>query len=138
MAHRVTPFTVVRVAVGCALLCASLSKCYQMVWESSSRALGSRALFAGAVELEFALGVMLLFGVAPVSTRRISLVCFAGFSGIALYHVLSGASSCGCFGNLEVNPKWMLGFDLFVFASLLSCQPTSAPKCGTDCLHPSK
>jgi len=39
------------------------------------------------------------------------VTCFSVFCGVTLYKGLAGATSCGCFGQLSVNPWYTLAAD---------------------------
>ena len=56
------------------------------------------------VECELALGLWLLSGLWKRLAWQISLLCFGLFCGVTLYKALTGASSCGCFGTIQLNP----------------------------------
>lgn len=44
---------------------------------------------------------------------------FFVYGGTALWHAIDGASSCGCFGAIEVDPWFVIALDASLFALLL-------------------
>ncbi|HZV04525.1 MAG TPA: MauE/DoxX family redox-associated membrane protein [Gemmataceae bacterium] len=70
------------------------------------------------VEFELALGLLLLSGAYPKQARLAALAVFAGFCLVSLYQALTGAPSCGCFGNWSIKPWYTLLLDLAVVAVL--------------------
>lgn len=56
------------------------------------------------VECELALGLWLLSGLWKRLAWWVSLLCFGLFCGVTLYKALTGAASCGCFGQIQLNP----------------------------------
>ncbi len=56
------------------------------------------------VEFELALGIWLLSGVLKRLAWLAALTCFSLFCCVTLYKGLIGATSCGCFGRIHVNP----------------------------------
>jgi len=70
------------------------------------------------VEFELALGIWLLSGLFKRAAWLVTLGCFALFCGVTLYKGLSGAASCGCFGNVHVNP-WITLFAIDLPAVML-------------------
>ena len=70
--------------------------------------------FSIAAELTV-VGVMLLL---PGLARTVGLVVLGGFIPILLSDVLMGASSCGCFGSVQVHPGITLVMDLAFFLGL--------------------
>ena len=61
------------------------------------------------VEFELSLGIWLLSGLFKRAAWLVTLGCFSLFCCITLYKGLTGAASCGCFGNVHVNP-WITLF----------------------------
>jgi hypothetical protein len=71
------------------------------------------------VELEFALGLWLLIGLYAEVTRRLAILFFSILAGVAFFKILSGESSCGCFGRIDITPRAVLAFDLAAVVALL-------------------
>ncbi len=57
-----------------------------------------------AVLCEVVLALWLATGLYPQRATQIAIVAFALFAGVSLGKAVAGETSCGCFGNLEVNP----------------------------------
>lgn len=70
--------------------------------------------FSIAAELTV-VGVMWLL---PRLARTVGLLVLGGFLPILLSDVLMGASSCGCFGSVQVHPGITLAMDLAFFLGL--------------------
>jgi hypothetical protein len=88
--------------------------------------LGPLSLEVAVVAFEFVSGVWIIFGLFPSATRRFTIACFCLYACVALYKMLNGAYSCGCFGTLSPAPKYTLAFDLAVIAALSVLRPNSA------------
>lgn len=115
----------VPVLVGVILLTAAVLKAHQLA-TSPTREISiftTRWFLIGLVELELALGLWLLSAVYPKQARVAALAVFAGFCSVSLYQALSGEHSCGCFGNLPINPWYTLLFDLAAAAMLWRWTP---------------
>jgi len=71
------------------------------------------------IPLELALGIWLLGGVFRKMAWLAGTLSFGGFCCYTLYLALGGAASCGCFGQVHVNP-WitLLAIDLPLFLGL--------------------
>ncbi len=127
------PATALRVALGLLLLTAAALKAHALATGPvpASGLLGSRAFQVAAVEIEVALGLWLVLCVWPRAAWAAALVGFAGFAGIALHRALSGESSCGCFGRIEVNPWHMVLLDTCAVFGLLRWRPEPLPPANT-------
>ena len=127
-AVKITGYDVVRVLLGIVLLTAAGLKGYQLAAEPvvGERLLDSRWFLIGVVEFELFFGLWLLVGIYPKVTWLAALLCFAGFAGISLVKALSGAASCGCFGQLAVNPWYTVVLDLGLIAMLFRWRPARA------------
>jgi hypothetical protein len=62
------------------------------------------------IELEGILGLALIAGVYPRFVRSAATAFFALLAIASLYLGLMGQASCGCFGNISINPWLVLGF----------------------------
>ena len=72
------------------------------VWESWE-------FFLVQIPVEFALGVWMVSGLFRKAAWVGGVVAYAIFIGVTLYKGFSGAESCGCFGQVQVNP-WITLF----------------------------
>lgn len=78
------------------------------------------------VACEIGLGCWLLAGWRPRTARIVALLFFAGFAGVNALMVWEGRPSCGCFGRVAIEPRYVLAFDLMAFVALLAW----LPRCG--------
>ncbi|MCY2954569.1 MAG: hypothetical protein NTU53_21785 [Planctomycetota bacterium] len=128
----VAPCDVVRVALGALLLIAAAFKAHELM----SGPVPGNGLFArrpfliAAVEFEVLLGLCLLCGLWPKAVWGVTLLCFAAFSCITLYKLLSGQNSCGCFGRLTVNPRYTLMLDVAALLTLALFRPENVGATG--------
>lgn len=125
--HRpsTTAFTVLRVFLGVVLLLAAALKAHQAVTEPLKFTIlgGSSVPVLAQVAFEVLLGLWLLTGWYPKAARWVSTACFAIFFTVVTYKAISGETTCGCFGNIPVNPWITMGFDFVVVATLLQVRP---------------
>jgi hypothetical protein len=80
--------------------------------------------FLKALSMVFSLseilgGLWLIAGYDPVRTRPWVVAVFVGLWATSAYQAMSGKCSCGCFGNLTVNPWLVTLFDLAAIVVLL-------------------
>jgi hypothetical protein len=117
----------VRICLGLLLVVAAAMKTHQLGTQPLLHGglLDNRWLLMALVEGELALAIWLLSGVRPRASWTASVVCFSGFALVAVAKGLSGASSCGCFGAVAVNPWWILVLDVAVVAALLVFRPSA-------------
>jgi uncharacterized membrane protein YphA (DoxX/SURF4 family) len=121
----VAPCDIVRVALGALLLIAAALKAHELM----TGPVPGKGLFAwrpfliAAVEFEVVLALCLLCGLWPKAVWGVTLLCFAAFSCITLYKLLSGQSSCGCFGRVTVNPRYTLMLDVACLVVLVLFRP---------------
>jgi len=92
--------------LGILLLATAVLKDWQLLSGpmSSKDIWTNRAFLIFTVEFEIALGIWLLSGIFKKLAWLVALTCFSTFSFITLHKGLSGASSCGCFGPVHINP----------------------------------
>jgi len=76
-----------------------------------------------AIELEFILGLWLLCNWLPRLAWLVSLLLFGMLSAASLYLALTGQASCGCFGQVKVNPWITFAIDTAAVATLLLFRP---------------
>jgi len=93
------------------LLAAVVLKGRQLLTEPvvSSSIWSSRPFLIFQVEFELALGLWFLSGLFKKAAWLAAVLCFSVFSVVTLYKGLTGAASCGCFGQVHVNP-WLTLF----------------------------
>jgi len=118
----------VPVLVGGLLLVSAALKADQLLVDEAAQdgLFGARWFLMAVVEFELMLGIWLLSGIFAFRCRQVVLVVFAMFAIVALQKGLSGESSCGCFGRLEVNPWWTFGLDLLVLRALWNWNPLAS------------
>ena len=94
------------ITLGLLLLTAAAFKGYQLLTEpvTNGDIWSYRPYLVLVVECELALGLWLLSGLFPRAAWAAALVCFSFFSFVTLYKAVTGASSCGCFGSVHVDP----------------------------------
>jgi len=74
--------------------------------------------------LELSLGVWLISGLFRKAAWLVGTFAFFGFIGVTLYKGISGAESCGCFGQIHVNPWITLALiDIPMFLLLVINRP---------------
>jgi hypothetical protein len=84
----------------------------------------SYEFFLIQIPLEFALGVWLVCGLFRKAAWVAGTLAYLGFIGVTLIKAVTGAESCGCFGQIHVNP-WITLFviDIPFFLLLAICRP---------------
>jgi hypothetical protein len=115
----------VPVSLGLVLLVAAVLKAFQLTTESVSEDswYTTRWFQMALVVMELLLGLLLLTGVWPISSRKAALLCFAVFAAFNVYQIYQGEQSCGCFGKFAVDPWYTLAFDVAAIAALLVWSP---------------
>ena len=78
------------------------------------------------IQLEAALAFWLLSGLLPLWSRRAAIAAFTLFALFTAYKALTGADSCGCFGQLKVNPYLTLALDTAILTALLLTRKRNA------------
>lgn len=107
----------VAVLAGAVLVAAAGLKAHQLVADGSVRWNALAAL------LEAALGLWLLAGTHPRTTRAVAGGCFVAFAVVAGHQAVAGEESCGCFGRVRVAPLVTVGFDVAIAIALACCHP---------------
>lgn len=78
-------------------------------------------LFAfSLIGIESLFGVWLVIGNKMLWMWRSTIGVFTVFAGVSAVKALGDATSCGCFGAIDVSPWFTLAFDLSVLAVLLT------------------
>ena len=118
-------WVIVRLIVATVLAVAATLKCYQLVTTLSlgDSIFETRWFQILLVECEFALAVILLFGIIPKISWLVTTILFTVLSVVSLFRGLSGAESCGCFGAVQVNPFIIFLLDVGIVALLIGFRP---------------
>lgn len=126
--------TLLRFAMAAVLLAAAGLKGYIALpaFGDPSGAL-SRTTLADALGIalvigEVVLAVWTLCGVATRSWWWVALLTFAAFGGYSAWEVQRGLASCGCFGRLQMNPRYTMILDWTVVLGLLVLRRPLAAK----------
>ena len=123
-------------AVGVILLSASGMGAYQYltspIMPSGLRGLPGfdPALIGG----EIFLGIWLISGALPQAARRVAIGCFSLFARYALYEAIYGKTSCGCFGQVQVNPWFTVILDAAIVLALVFLAKPAAESAGAPTL----
>jgi hypothetical protein len=125
LVHSLTTSRLVPILVGLVLLTAAFFKAHELATEelSETSLLTSRWFLTLLVLYEVGLGVCLLGGLAPATTRWIALITFVAFFEVALFQAVMGYGSCRCLGKVVLNPWYTVLFDSAAIAALLAWQP---------------
>lgn len=120
-------YRVVRWLLAVLMLVAAGLKGYQLATEpvSGGGLMDSRWFLMATVEFEIFFGLWLLSGFWPRLTWAAAIACFGLFSVVSLSKALGGAASCGCFGQVQVNPWYTCMLDVAAVAALLRWRPDS-------------
>ncbi len=78
--------------------------------------------FWGALHAQFEIvvGAVLVSGIAPRWNRALTLTTFGVFTGVSGVQALQGLKSCGCFGDVTLDPFAVFLLDLGILAIALS------------------
>ncbi len=110
-----------RIAVGLLLFCAAVLKAWQFT-HSLVRPAGLEGLtgfIPALIGWEMFLGLVLISGVFGNAVCWAAIACFSLFGCYALYEAVSGYASCGCFGQVPVNPWCTAALDAAVVLGLV-------------------
>ncbi len=136
-------YVLVRYSLGLLLVVAAGLKAYELVAFPVSRGgfLQAPLFLVAVIQFEFLLGFWLFAGVFLRTSWIVAVFCFASFTVVTLVRALEGATSCGCFGRVVVNPWITLSVDSVAVASLLIFRPRESEdrgtwRCGTDTIRP--
>jgi hypothetical protein len=116
---------VIRLIVATIILTAAVLKAHQL---ATTPSLGDGLLHARwfnifVVEFELFFGVWLILGMLPKLTWFATVGCFSVFTLVSFYEAILGEKSCGCFGNVTVNPWVTTIFDISVVSVLMCLRP---------------
>jgi hypothetical protein len=121
------PYSYTRHFVAAILLFSSLAKAYQTATEPSDHI---EILAMGTVLFESALAFALLSGVFPRLIKWLAAVVFSLFFCIAVSLALKSVESCGCFGQVHVDPRITACLDLGVVFLLIVSRCETAKRSG--------
>jgi Methylamine utilisation protein MauE len=128
--RRVPVSDIVLKALGLLLLTAAALKGHQLLTVPVVRSnLWSwRPFLIFQAEFELALGMWLLSGVLKRLAWIVATACFGLFCCVTFFKGITGAESCGCFGNVHVDP-WitLLAIDLPATMALTIFRPKRIP-----------
>jgi hypothetical protein len=92
--------------------------------QDSFAVLSSPLLQTATIEVEVLVGIWLLSPIAPRQARAAALALFAALAAVSGTLAVSGAKSCGCFGNnLSVNPWYTTVINILAVAALMRWRP---------------
>jgi Protein of unknown function (DUF1573) len=114
-------FVLARVLLGLLLLCAAGLKAYAL-WTGTGEPdpfFFSPRTEMAVIQTEAVLGLWLVSGIYPRISRQVAIVFFGLLASASLYLAIAGQASCGCFGQVPINP-WIT-FALDVGAVALLC-----------------
>lgn len=108
--------------VGFSLIAAAALKALELYLHPSTVLVGGVSPFLTPLLVggELGLGLCALAGLYWRQLRLAAMVLFASFACFSLVLALQGATSCGCFGPLEINPWWTFLLDIAVFVGLIA------------------
>ena len=106
--------------LGLLLLAAAVMKGHELLTTPMANAdiWTNRNFMIFQVEFELTLGIWLLSGLFKRVAWLVALGCFTLFCGVTLYKGMTGAASCGCFGNVHIYP-WITLFAIDLPAVVL-------------------
>ncbi|MHB1766788.1 MAG: MauE/DoxX family redox-associated membrane protein [Phycisphaerae bacterium] len=108
--------------VGMLLLAAAALKAWQYIRSpiQAPQPLWSPKFDPVLICTETFLGLWLIGGAFPSIARRAAISVFGIFASYAAYEAVLGRDSCGCFGNVGLNPWLTVMIDTTVLAALFS------------------
>ena len=84
----------------------------------------SYEFFLIQIPVEFALGIWLLSGLFRRASWIVGTLAYFGFIIVTIFKIAAGAESCGCFGQIIVDPKITLfAMDIPLFLLLVLFRP---------------
>lgn len=123
--------TVIMTLAGLLLIVASVLKFHEMLttcipsWTDNKYGFWeSYEFFLIQLPLEFALGVWMVSGLFRKAAWIAGTLAYFGFIVVTIFKIATGAESCGCFGQVTVDPKITLfAIDIPFFLLLLIFRP---------------
>lgn len=115
--------------LGLLLLAAAVLKCQELLElpMANNDIWTNHTLLVVEAAFELGMGLGLVSGLYKRLAWLGSLLCFVFFCGVTLYKGLIGADSCGCFGQVHIDP-WITLFAVDIPAVLLLSIFRPAPK----------
>jgi len=113
---RLLAYQYLRFPVALVLIFAVLTKAYQTATEPAD---GLPWLAMGHVLFESILALWLLSGIWPRLIKWATIAVFTVFFCVAVHLALKSADSCGCFGNVQVDPKITAAMDALIVLFLI-------------------
>jgi len=98
-------------------------------YRTTGRSIATAALIA--LELSLAGWLLLFRGLWPARLWRAALITFGCFFCVSAYRAFRGETSCGCLGNLRIDPWYALSVDAASLAALLVTKPADEFRCGS-------
>jgi hypothetical protein len=116
----------VRLAIGVVLVVSAVLKFHDLYYGDATALLWlpSPRWVLAAIEIEMLVGLWLVSGMAARGAWFVSLLLFAGMAGVSFYLGVTGQSSCGCFGRVEVHPWATFAFDIAALALMWLFRPS--------------
>jgi Protein of unknown function (DUF1573)/Peptidase C39 family len=106
--------------LGVLLIVAAVLKGYHAAHDGapSAQVFNSTKLYVLLVVAEYLLGLWLLTGLYRKVTRLATMLVFLGLTEAALWLAITGQSSCGCLGRVQLSPWFAVGIDVAIFVGL--------------------
>lgn len=116
--------------VGMVLIVAAILKVveHKSVAMAVAEPSSQRLMMAMLIEAEVTIGFMAVAGVCRSALRALLVVLLSAFTAVAFTRMMSGATSCGCFGIVQVPPVISLVFDLLAIAGLCFVSVPEKPR----------
>ncbi len=83
----------------------------------------TRPVLAAVVEFEFLFGAWMIVAFTPRFNRAVGASCFMILGGVSLAKAVSGESTCGCLGPLQISPWYTFAFDMAATVALYVATP---------------
>ncbi|MDA0657215.1 MAG: hypothetical protein O2931_00605 [Planctomycetota bacterium] len=121
------PFSILQVVISGILGIAALLKAHILLTQPtlSPTWFDSRVFRSSLVSAEFLLVAWFFATPRFRIARGLAIVLFGSFLAVSLWKLASGATSCGCFGTVQVHPIWTVLLDAFCLTLLVLSRPDS-------------
>src|SRR5205085_8622799 len=112
------------------MIAAAVLKGHQLAYHGmpSDSLIRSVPSYVSLIVAEFVFGAWLIAGLYSKTTRLIAMLVFFGFSQVALWQALTGQRSCGCLGQVGLNPWLAFSVDFAILAGLALLSQHEQPK----------